>query len=484
MFKHDVNRRKFINTISSSAILAFFSGPAHAAGELTPIETKRKNEADVRWKAGVGKRIITPETDVWLAGYGTKRVPEGKIHDIWVKVLALESLEGERLVIATTDHMGMSRTIYERIYSRLHNQFGLDRSEFMLTFSHNHCAPCLEDDLVDYYPSDDEQRRLVKEYTGWMEIKVIEAVEEALRTLQPVTMQIGEGICGFAVNRRDNIETEVPKMLAEGRPLKGVVDHYVPVLAVKTLEGNMLGILFGYACHPTTLNINLWNGDYPGYSQINLEQKYPGATAMFFNACGGDQNPIPRRKVELCERYGKMLSDAVIDVLGKRMEPVSAGLKTSFRFVNLPYDEMITREKLLPIAQGTKPVQARWASRMLKMMDEGVKFPTSYEYPVQASQIGQLLFIAIGGESVVDYSLRFKKEFPGPTWVCGYTNDMAAYIPSRRVWEERGYEGGSHLDEYGRPAWRWEGKIETRIAKTVHKVVKKVHKKSKVKNSL
>ena len=85
--------------------------------------------------------------------------------------------------------------------------------------------------------------------------------------------------------------------------------------------------------------------------------------------------------------------------------------------------------------------------------------------------------IGTGGESVVDYSLRFKREFgEGATWVLGYTNTMVAYIPSRRVWEEGGYEGGPHLDEYGHPAWRWAGNVEDRIVKGVHHVVKRVRK--------
>jgi hypothetical protein len=48
---------------------------------------------------------------------------------------------------------------------------------------------------------------------------------------------------------------------------------------------------------------------------------------------------------------------------------------------------------------------------------------------------------------------------------------MIAYIPSRRVWEEGGYEGGSNLYEYGRPAFRWSGDIEDRIAAGVQKLV-------------
>ena len=390
----------------------------------------------MNWEVGIGRRVITPQTPVWLAGYGTKRAPEGKIHDIWVKVLALRTPDGSRAVMATTDHMGMSKTIYESLYAEVHRRFGRDRSEFMLTFSHNHCGPCLRDDLVDYYPSDEEQRRLVDEYSDWMEQQVVEAVGEALANWQPARLLKGEGLCTFAVNRRDNTEAEVAQLLAEGRPLKGVVDHSVPVLAVRGEGGRLLAVVFGYACHPTTLSFNMWCGDYPGFAQINLEASRPGTAAMFFNACGGDQNPIPRRKLELAERYGRMLSDAVEDVLAGQMQPVS---------------------------------------RMLKMIDEGVEFPTSYPYPVQAWQIGdELLLIGIGGEAVVDYSVRFKREFGPRAWVCGYANDMAAYIPSRRVWEEGGYEGGPHLDEYGRPAWRWAGDVEQRIAGAVHRVVQQV----------
>jgi neutral ceramidase len=438
------------------------------------ISSKNKSN----WEVGFGRRVITPDNDVWLAGYGTKRAAEGKIHDIWVKVMALKTNDGKRVVLATTDLMGMSKTVYESIYSKVNQRFNIGRAEFMLTFSHNHCSPCIRDDLVDYYPSDDAQRKSVGEYTDWMENQVIDAIGDALAKWQPANLFMGEGLCTFAVNRRDNPEAQVPGMIAAGIPFKGAVDHYVPVLAIKSPDDKLIGLLFGYACHPTTLSFNFWCGDYPGFAQINLESSHPGVEAMFFNACGADQNPLPRRKIELCENYGKMLSDAVEKVLSNPMKPISSGITTSFKFVDLAYEEIITREKLLPIAERTPSVQERWAKRMLKKIDQGEVFPTSYPYPVQAWQFGkELLMISIGGESVVDYSLRFKREYGQGTWVCGYANDMAAYIPSRRVWEEGGYEGGPHLDEYGRPAWRWAGDIEDRIAGAVHEVVKDVKNK-------
>jgi hypothetical protein len=51
---------------------------------------------------------------------------------------------------------------------------------------------------------------------------------------------------------------------------------------------------------------------------------------------------------------------------------------------------------------------------------------------------------------------------------------MIAYIPSRRVWLEGGYEGGPNLFEYGRPAFRWAGDIEERITTHVDALVKQV----------
>ncbi|MCY2969000.1 MAG: hypothetical protein NT069_36145, partial [Planctomycetota bacterium] len=59
--------------------------------------------ADFVWKAGVSRAVITPEKSVWLAGYGSKRAPDGKLHDLWMKALALESSAGDRVVLITSD---------------------------------------------------------------------------------------------------------------------------------------------------------------------------------------------------------------------------------------------------------------------------------------------------------------------------------------------------------------------------------------------
>ncbi len=426
---------------------------------------------DQAWKAGIAKAVITPETSVWLAGYGSKRAPDGKLHDLWMKALALEDHHGQRAVLITSDFQGVPKIMSDRVFARLQEQFELGRAQVMLTFSHNHCGPRLGDDLLDYYPVEAEQVALVAEYTDLMVTKCVAMVGRALQNLAPAKLQQGVGQCTFAVNRRNNLEAEVADLIAQGKPLVGPVDHNVPVLTVTRPEGKLDAILFGYACHPTTLSFLTWCGDYPGFAQLELETAHPGATAMFVNTCGGDQNPLPRRKVE----FGHLLAVGVEETLARPLSPISPGLKVAFEMVDLPYLKVVTREDLQGLLKDTNAIRARWAARLLKKLDAGETFESAYPYPVHAWQLGQeMLVIGMGAETVVDYALRFKAEYGPGTWVCGYADDMISYIPSRRVWDEGGYEGGSNLYEYGRPAFRWAGDIEDRIAASVHRLVRQV----------
>lgn len=433
------------------------------------------NAADQQWKAGLAKQIITPQTDVWLAGYGSKRSPDGKLHDIWMKALALEDPHGEQAVLITSDFQGVPKIMSDRVFKQIKNRFGLERRQVMFTFSHNHCGPRLGDDLYDYYPTTPQQDKVVAEYTDRMVKKSVQMIGEALNNLAPATLQTGNGKATFAVNRRNNREADIPNLLKAGKALVGPVDHDVPVLTVTRPDGKLAAVLFGYACHPTTLSFTKVCGDYPGFAQLEIEKNHPGVTAMFVNTCGGDQNPLPRRKVELCEKYGHLLAVAVEAVLKQPLKTVTPRLKTAFTYVDLPYLKVVTREDLEADTKSKNAIKQRWAKRLLKKLDEGEKFPSAYPYPLHAWRLGtETLMIGMGAETVVDYSLLFKREYGPGTWVCGYADDMISYIPSKRVWLEGGYEGGWNLYEYGRPAYRWSGETEALITQTVQKLVEQV----------
>jgi hypothetical protein len=114
---------------------------------------------------------------------------------------------------------------------------------------------------------------------------------------------------------------------------------------------------------------------------------------------------------------------------------------------------------------------------MLRTYDEGQPI-RHYPYPVQAISFGKdLTVLALGGEVVVDYALRVKKEYGSKgIIVAAYSNDVMSYIPTRRVLKEGGYEADQSMLYYGQPGPYAED-VEDRIFGTIRKVMAQVNRK-------
>jgi neutral ceramidase len=75
--------------------------------------------------------------------------------------------------------------------------------------------------------------------------------------------------------------------------------------------------------------------------------------------------------------------------------------------------------------------------------------------------------VFLAGEVVADYGLRLKRERDGTRlWVNAYSNDVAFYVPSRRMIPEGGYEVDRSMVYYGQPAPLAEG-TEDQIVRAV-----------------
>ena len=425
------------------------------------------------WKAGAGKANITPPTGMWMSGYASRdHAAEGKLHDLWAKALVLEDAQGNRGAIVTLDLVGIDRQLSEKVCQTLADKHGLSRDQVALCTSHTHTGPVVGGNLAAMYFLDSSQQQIVDDYAAKLPELISDAVGSALESLAPAQLTTGIGQATFAVNRRNNPENDVPRLREEGK-IVGPSDHDVPVLAVRDEAGKLKAVLFGYACHSTTLSFYQWSGDYPGFAQIELEAAHPNAVALFWAGCGADQNPLPRRTVELAEQYGQRLAKAVDAVLESDMQPVAAELETSYALIDLPFDRLPSRAELERQAGSDNRYEASRAKILLEQIDGGTPLSQTYPYPVQVWQLGEsLLWITLGGEVVVDYALRLKTELgEQTTWIAGYSNDVMAYIPSRRVLTEGGYEGGGAMVYYGLPT-AWAPEVEKLIVDEVHRQAK------------
>ncbi|GAB3795190.1 neutral/alkaline non-lysosomal ceramidase N-terminal domain-containing protein [Spirosoma humi] len=422
------------------------------------------------WKAGTARVVITPKEPQWQAGYASRtHAAEGKIHDLWAKVLALEDETGKRAVLVTTDMLGFPKAMSDRIRARLNSQFGLSKAQIILNSSHTHSGPVLDNALQDIYPFDAAEQAKIDRYSRWLEAQIVTLVGQALQKLEPVELFSQNGVTRFQVNRRNNKEGA----LLDQTELKGPNDYAVPVIKLIDTTGKLKSIVFGYACHPTVLDLYQWSGDYAGFAQLELEKAHPGVTALFFQGAAGDQNPLPRRTIALARQYGRELAAAVDRVLDEPMRTLSPQIRTAYSEIDLPFSAPPSEAELTKTIQENEGYLKRWATRILAEKKQGKAPISRYAYPLQIWQLGTQSILSFGGELVIQYALDCKKRFGQDIFVMGYSNDVMGYIPSATILQEGGYEGASSQMVYGLPS-TWAPDVPNLINQEIDRLADQV----------
>jgi neutral ceramidase len=426
------------------------------------------------WQAGFAKTTITPKEPLWLTGYAARTKPsEGTLLDIYAKAVAFEDQRGTRLVIVTTDLLGIPRAMGEAIAEQARLRYKLSRQQVMLTASHTHTGPALTGLLGGAGLVTPEQQGLIDQYTTQLQSQIVALIGQALADLKPAVLSHAVGTARFGVNRR----VLTPEGVKGGVNPQGPVDYDVPVLRIASPEGKLRGVLFGYACHNTTLTGEFYqfSGDYAGFAQAALEREHPGATALFVMGAGADINPNPRSKIEYAQTHGQALADVVAQMVSGSMPLVRGELKLAFDRVPLPFGPMPTRAEWEARTKDENVFRRQHAQRWLARLERDGRLMRDYSYSLQAVQFGNdLRMVVMAGEVVVDYALRLKRELGRDgLWVVAYANDACSYIPSARILKEGGYEASDSMIYYDLPT-AYAPDIEERIIGKIHEMLKRL----------
>ena len=266
------------------------------------------------YRAGVARADITPEGPIWMAGYGNRNKPsEGVDQPLFLKALALQEGKEPPLLLLTVDLVGLPRSVADTVAERIGRELKIPREQILLVASHTHTGPVLSGGLEGMFDLKGKDLDVVRAYTEKLPDKALAAATEAVQKMDPVQLSFGRAKASFAVNRR----VFRPGGVNFGANPDGVVDHEVPVLRIEDSDGNLRAIVFGYACHCTTLTGTYYriNGDWAGYAQDFLERAHPGATALFVTGCGADADPQPRQKLDVVREHGLEMAGAVSQAL-------------------------------------------------------------------------------------------------------------------------------------------------------------------------
>lgn len=396
------------------------------------------------YRAGTATERVTPNEPLWLAGYAVRTSPaRGTLSDLYASALSLDDGDGGRLVIASIDLIAITRTIADPVYEAVFKATGLPRERLILAATYTHYGPEFRPDKELFFNIPSEYASKILPTARRLSDALVRVILAALDEVEPVRLLARKTVAGFAHNRRR-------AGVREGTPsTEDVLDRDVPVIEAVRADGSSKAILFGYACHNTTIppEDGRYCADWAGFAKEQIRAARAGTTPLFITGCAADQNPEPRGSVELSRQYGAELAEAVLNGDRDAAIEVSGSIRVAVDDVPLPLQPVTRQAVEQMLAAGAddppKRVKARF---LLEQMDRGEPLIRAYPAPMQAVRLGeQVLWIVMSGETVVDWSHAFKRAFADVAplvWVAGYCNDMYGYLPTRRIKNEGGYEGG------------------------------------------
>lgn len=376
------------------------------------------------------------------------------VHDpLHVRAFALER-DGSGLALAVCDNLGVKRSHLDRAKARIAEATGLDPSRVMISCTHTHTAAQAEGPYADF---------LVE--------RIVDAVRLAWWRREPAEAGWKRATEGRVVfNRRYRIRDGTvqtnPRVHNPGKRVTpredilgpaGPVDPEVSALGLRRPDGRAIGLLATYALHyvGTPHGTEIVSADYYGvFPELLQRLRGERFVAAMANGASGDVNNAdvmagvePRREsYEHVERVAALLAADALWAWNSMAFAGGAALgaamvELALRRRPLPTDEEVAMAEELASreAAGEPLLMAEWAfHRRIRRLPQ---FPDEIATWVQALRVGDCAIVAAPGELFVELGIEIKRRSPfGQTAVVGLANDSIGYIPTRRAFEEGGYE--------------------------------------------
>jgi hypothetical protein len=376
-----------------------------------------------RLLVGASKIEITPplEAGILMSAVQGQWAPFEEVRrPLYARVVVLEQAT-RRVALVSLDLLSVSGRAFggrKRFKDRIvaAAQRAVKATDLILAATHTHSAP-------ESLAITDLYRTPV--FQNWSELlaqRIGTAIQQAAVAIRPAQPRLATTeVPGLAIYRR--IKTTDGIVLSHPPPppekiisAEGPVDPSVNLVAFQDETGQLIALIVNATCHPVhEMCIPQISGDYPGELSRELEQRHPGAVALYFNGAAGNINPptVSGGPAE-AERHGQRLAAAVEETLGQ-LQPLSAeGLALKRRPLTLPARTRTGRPAAQPLVT-----------------------------ELAALRLGEAALLFVPGELFVEIGLAIREQSPhDPTFVVGYAEDAIGYIPTDQAFGEGGYELG------------------------------------------
>ena len=421
-------------------------------------------------KTGYARICINPPYGAPIVGYYEARFVKGIADNLYVRAVAFDDGERKALVIAL-DLCHLAQAHYEAIKAAIMDACSIDKDAIFINCSHTHTGPVVGKDFAS-------DLRSPESYLPFLIACVRDAAVYAINDLQDSTVETAQG-------QAQNISFIRRYRMKDGSVATnpGVnnpnIDHALgepneTVKLVKIIrEGADDIFIVNFGTHPDSVGGEYISADYMGYVCSILERAVPGTKCMFLQGFQGDVNhvnvhPTPGesaisvidfdsvpRSLKHAEHMGRIIAGAVLSICSitepVKTDKISYGTKQvdlpshqeNHRLEEARYiHDMYTsgRAHELPFKEMGLTTAVAEAERIVRL-ENG---PESFPFLLSALKIGDLVFAGVGGEPFTELGNRICEASPfKETVLCALTNSAGGYIPTRKAYEEGGYEARS-----------------------------------------
>ncbi len=400
---------------------------------------------------------ITPPAGIPLAGYYSIRLADGTNDDLFAKALVLE-MDGAKAAMVACDLVGVDRPVVEAARKLIEKTTGIRAEHVLISATHSHTGPLLRARFLAAIEG--RPLQIAKEYLAALPGRIAESVKLADASLAPARVWTA---CGhedtISFNRRylmkdGSVKTNPGKMNPDIVQPAGPTDPDVAVLYFDTAESKPLATYVNFAMHLDTVGGTHFSADY-AYTLAKLLSaiKTPEMLTLFTIGAAGDINHIdvktrdPQKGAPEAKRIGTVLAGEVLKTYA-RLEPVKPAppaVRSEMLKLRAPkYAPVeVEKAKLLASRFGKMPAPPMLDMvQAMKVLDAATLDGQALPAEVQVIALGnQIAWVGLPGEIFVELGTAIKKASPFPrTIVVELANGAISYVPTKRAFDEGGYE--------------------------------------------
>ena len=428
-------RAGLIAEASARVLQALEGGERSSAGAAPAISEPLEGAL---YRAAHLALTLSPDPRAPLQGYSapTARAPQGSLWPLKAQLTLLEDAEGARALLVAADIFGVDPRLLAEVRAAARH-WGVEPEAVVINASHTHYGPAT---LAKVLPS---LARLNEAYVDQLAGQITTSLPRLALSLAPARLSVARGALQLGFHRRvvdPQGAVQMTPNLAEGA-------YPTAALALRVERAGMRDLVWlQHACHPTALGAApLLSSDLVGALRARLSGALD-AEVGFLQGCAGDLKAglvaggaarwtqRPEEVEELCAAAARQLASSLTP-----WEPLAGPIRATRAEVTLPLTPAAPQRD--PHAAAYRALYEEWrspAARRLGFTEGALRVELSL------LRLGALHVLCVPGEPVSEYTRLLSAAVSpegGPVMTLGYTNGLAAYLPTERVLREGGYEG-------------------------------------------